>query len=140
MTVLSSALPLGAPRPLQSLPGPGRRRRHPKAPRPKTIDQFEGPRVRCSPAAMRGRQGRSQSSETPSQIGAAWELWPETFSIVRRGKQESDLPLVIQRVRGRAQTTTQVSCLPGSGVSLGLTRLSLVSPQGDHFRPTFLLL
>ena len=47
---------------------------------------------------------------------------------------------VIQRVPGRGQTTTQVSRLPGSGVSLGPTALSLVSPQGDHFRPTFLLL
>ena len=55
--------------------------------------------------------------ETPSQTGVAWG--PQSnFLNCSMGKQESNLPQVIQRVHDRAPTTVQVSCLPMGSLSL----------------------
>lgn len=74
-------MPLSAPRPLQPLPDPGRRRRHPRVPGPKTIDQLRVPesgarRLRCAdlkgdlnPARHPARQGlRGDSDQKLSQL------------------------------------------------------------------------
>lgn len=75
---------------------------------------------------MRGCQGSSQSARTPSQTGAAWGLSQKLSQIVRQGKQESNLPPVIQEsaAERRPQPRSPVCQDP---VSLSLLHLSALS-------------
>lgn len=123
---------MGAP------PGPRRRRRHPRrAPRPRAKRlATRGHEAGRSPAVTRGSQQESHSIKVPRQTGAVWV--PDGILLTSWcGKQVSNLPRVIGRAQGRAQTTPLASRVPGEILSQACSsqpRLGRGRPSPPHAR------